>query len=87
MDLSYGIAIGSSIQIALLVAPLLVFASRILGPLPMDLVFTPFEVVAIALAILIIEQTASDGESNWLEGVQLLSVYCILCLVFYFLPA
>jgi Ca2+:H+ antiporter len=87
MDLSYGIAIGSSIQIALLVAPLLVFASRVLGPLPMNLVFTPFEVVAITLAILIIEQTASDGESNWLEGVQLLSVYCILCLVFYFLPA
>ncbi len=87
MDLSYGIAIGSSIQVALFVAPLLVFASHFFGPSPMDLVFTPLEVVSIALAILIIEQTASDGESNWLEGVQLLSVYLILGIVFYFLPS
>jgi Ca2+:H+ antiporter len=86
MDLSYGIAIGSSIQVALFVAPVLVFASHVIGPAPMNLVFTPLEVVAIALAILIIEQTASDGESNWLEGVQLLSVYVILAMVFYFLP-
>lgn len=86
MDLSYGIAIGSSIQVALFVAPLLVFASHWIGPSPMDLVFTPLEVVAIALSVLIIEQTASDGESNWLEGIQLLSVYVILGIVFYFLP-
>jgi Ca2+:H+ antiporter len=86
MDLSFGIAIGSSIQVALFVAPVLVFASHVLGPRPMDLVFTPLEVVSIALSVLIIEQTASDGESNWLEGVQLLSVYLILGLVFYFLP-
>ncbi|MEW6511284.1 MAG: calcium/proton exchanger [Bacteroidota bacterium] len=87
MDLSYGIAIGSSIQVALFVAPMLVFASHLIGPQPMDLVFTPLEVVAIALSILIIEQVASDGQSNWLEGVQLLSVYMILGIVFYFLPA
>jgi Ca2+:H+ antiporter len=86
MDLSYGIAIGSSVQVALFVAPLLVFASHFIGPAPMDLVFTPLEVVSIALSILIIEQTASDGESNWLEGIQLLSVYLILGIVFYFLP-
>lgn len=85
MDLSLGIAIGSSIQIALFVAPVLVFASYFIGPTPMDLIFTPLETVAIALAVLITGQIASDGESNWLEGVQLLSVYAILALAFYFL--
>jgi Ca2+:H+ antiporter len=85
MDLSIGIAIGSSVQVALFVAPVLVFASHFVGPRPMDLVFTPLEVVSIALSTLIIEQTTSDGESNWLEGVQLLSVYAILGIIFYFL--
>jgi Ca2+:H+ antiporter len=87
MDLAVGIAVGSSIQIALFVAPLLVFASYLLGPSPMDLVFTPAEVVAVGLAILITGQIAGDGRSNWLEGAQLLVVYSILALVFYFLPA
>ncbi len=86
MDLSIGIAIGSSIQIALFVAPMLVFASYFLCPEPMNLVFTPAEVLAIALAVIITGEIAGDGESNWLEGVQLLSVYIILALVFYFLP-
>jgi Ca2+:H+ antiporter len=86
MDLSIGIAVGSSIQIALFVAPVLVFVSRFLGPGPMDLVFTPAEVVSVALAVLITGQVTSDGESNWLEGVQLLSVYLILAIIFYFLP-
>ena len=86
MDLSLGIAIGSSIQVALFVAPVLVFASYFIGPAPMDLVFTPVEILAIALSALIMEQIASDGESNWLEGVQLVSVYIIFALVFYFLP-
>ncbi len=86
MDLSLGIAIGSSIQVALFVAPMLVFTSYFLGPKPMDLVFTPIEILAIALSALITEQIASDGESNWLEGVQLISVYIIFALVFYFLP-
>ena len=86
MDLSIGIAIGSSIQIALFVAPLLVFASYFIGPAPMNLVFSPVEVIAIALAVWISGEIASDGESNWLEGVQLLSVYAILAIVFYFLP-
>ena len=86
MDLSMGIAIGSSIQIALFVAPVLVLASYWVGPQPLNLVFTPAEVVAIGLAVAITGQIASDGESNWLEGVQLLAVYVVLGIVFYFLP-
>ena len=87
MDLSVGIALGSSIQVALFVAPVLVLVSLVLGPKPMDLVFTLPEVLAVVLAVAISAQVTSDGESNWLEGVQLLSVYAILALVFYFLPA
>jgi len=86
MGLAMGIAIGSSLQIALLVAPVLVIVSRFIGPRPMDLMFTPAEVVAIFLAVLITGQIASDGESNWIEGVQLLAVYVIMAIVFYFLP-
>ncbi|MCC6859482.1 MAG: calcium/proton exchanger [Bryobacterales bacterium] len=86
MELSVEIAVGSSIQIALFVAPLLVLLSYLLGPAPMDLVFTPAEVVAVGLAVLITEQISGDGESNWLEGIQLVAVYLVLALVFYFLP-
>jgi Ca2+:H+ antiporter len=86
MDLALSIAIGSSIQIALFVAPVMVLLSYAIGPHPMDLVFTSAEVVAIVLSIAIASQTAGDGESNWLEGVQLLAVYIILGIVFYFLP-
>jgi Ca2+:H+ antiporter len=86
MDLSLGIAVGSSIQVALFVAPVLVLASYVMGPRPMDLVFTPAEVMAIVVSIAITGQIAGDGESNWLEGVQLLSVYIILGIVFYFMP-
>jgi Ca2+:H+ antiporter len=86
MELSIGIAIGSSIQIALFVAPALVLASRFVGPRPMDLRFTPAEVLAVFAAVLITGQIAGDGESNWLEGAQLLTVYVMLALVFYFLP-
>jgi Ca2+:H+ antiporter len=85
MDISIGIAIGSSLQIALFVAPLLVFASYIFGT-PMDLEFTIPEVVAVVGAIIIVEQISGDGESNWVEGVQLLSVYAILAILFYYLP-
>jgi Ca2+:H+ antiporter len=87
MDLALGIAIGSSIQIALFVAPVLVLASYVIGPQPMDLVFTPAEVLAIVIAVVITTQVSSDGESHWLEGLQLLAVYAILALVFFFLPA
>jgi Ca2+:H+ antiporter len=85
MDLSIGIAIGSSLQIALFVAPILLFASYLFGR-PMNLEFTIPEVVAVFAAILIVEQISSDGESHWIEGVQLLSVYAILGILFYFLP-
>jgi Ca2+:H+ antiporter len=86
MELSMGIALGSSLQIALFVAPLLVMLSYFFGPRPMDLVFTPAEVLAVFVAVLITGQVTSDGKSNWLEGVQLLAVYLILAVVFYFLP-
>lgn len=86
MDLSMSIAIGSSIQIALFVAPVLVIASRFIGPRPMDLVFSPAEVLAVVLAVVIVGEIASDGESNWLEGAMLLAVYLILGISFYFLP-
>jgi Ca2+:H+ antiporter len=86
MELSLSVAIGSSVQIALFVAPLLVILSRFVGPRPLDLVLTPPEVLAVFVAVLITGQIASDGKSNWLEGVQLLAVYVILALVFFFLP-
>ena len=79
------IAIGSSLQIALFVAPILVFVSYLFGQ-PMDLEFTIPEVVAVVVAVYIVAQISGDGESNWLEGVQLLSVYVILGILFYFLP-
>ncbi len=86
MDLALGIAIGSSIQIALFVAPVLVLMSYFLAPTPMNLVFTPAEVLAVTVSVLICAQTANDGECNWMEGIQLLAVYAILGVVFYFLP-
>jgi Ca2+:H+ antiporter len=85
MDLSLGIAIGSSLQIALFVAPILVFTSWFLGH-PMDLEFTIPEVAAVIVAVFIVAEISKDGRTNWLEGVQLLSVYLILAILFYFLP-
>jgi Ca2+:H+ antiporter len=87
MDAALSIAIGSSTQIALFVAPLLVFLSYAIAPAPMDLLFTPFEVVSVGLAVLTIAMISHDGETHWMEGVQLLAVYAILVLAFYFLPA
>jgi Ca2+:H+ antiporter len=87
MDVALSIAVGSSTQIALLVAPLLVFLSYAIAPRPMDLLFTPFELLAVAVSVISISFIAHDGETNWMEGVQLLAVYAILCLGFYFLPA
>ena len=86
MDLSLGIAAGSSLQVALLLAPLLVFVSYIFGQ-PMDLEFTVPEVVAVLAAVFVLAEISDDGETNWLEGVQLLSVYVILGILFFFLPA
>jgi Ca2+:H+ antiporter len=86
MDLSMGIAIGSSVQIALFAAPVLVLLSYVVGPAPMDLVFTLAEVAAVVVAVVIVGQVAEDGQSHWLEGVQLIAVYAILALMFFFLP-
>jgi len=83
MDLAVGIAVGSSVQVALLVAPLLVFAGLIFGQ-PMDLAFTTFEVASVALAVWIGAAIVVDAESNWLEGALLLSVYAILAVAFFF---
>lgn len=85
MDLAINIAVGSSIQIALFVAPILVFISYAFGK-PMDLLFTPFEVVSVGLAVWVVYMVTSDGESHWMEGVLLLAVYIILGMAFYFLP-
>ena len=87
MDAAIAIAVGSSTQIALFVAPVLVFLSYALAPQPMDLLFSTFEVVAIALSVISIAFIAHDGETHWMEGVQLLAVYVILALGFFFLPA
>lgn len=86
MDLALNIAIGSSMQVALFVAPVLVFASYLFGQ-PMNLIFSPLEVVAITVSVLVVALIAQDGESNWMEGTLLLAVYAILGLTFYFLPA
>ncbi|MGH7165100.1 MAG: calcium/proton exchanger [Nitrospiraceae bacterium] len=85
MDLAFGIAVGSSLQVALFVAPVLVFASYLLGA-PMDLIFTPFEVAAVTVSVLIVGFISMDGESHWMEGVMLVGVYLILAIAFYFLP-
>jgi len=84
MDLSVNIAIGSSAQIALFVAPVLVLLSFVVGPFPMALVFNGFEIGAIFLAILVANQVTQEGESTWFEGLQLLAVYAVLGLIFYF---
>jgi len=86
MDIAFAIASGSSIQIALFVAPLLVFLSYAIGPAPMDLRFTGLEVFSVGISVGILALIAQDGESHWMEGVQLLAVYAILALAFFYLP-
>jgi len=85
IDLAVNIAVGSSLQVALLVAPVLVFTSYIFGK-PLDLLFTTFEIAAVALSVGVVNLIAIDGESNWMEGVLLIAVYAILGLAFYTLP-
>jgi Ca2+:H+ antiporter len=87
MDLSVGIALGSSIQIALFVAPVLVLASYAVAPQPLELSFTRAEVGALFMAVLIGTLVAGNGRSNWFSGVQLVAVYLIIALMFYFMPA
>lgn len=86
-DLAVGIAMGSALQIALFVAPVLVFASYLRPHGPMDLLFSSMEVVAVILAVLLARMVSEDGESNWLEGAMLLMIYAILAVAFFFLPA
>jgi len=85
MELSVEIAVSSSLQIALFVAPLLVFISLAMGN-PLTLVFNVFELIALALAILITALVSIDGESNWVEGAALLAVYLVLGISFFLLP-
>ena len=87
MDLSLSIAIGSSVQIALFVAPVLVLASLFLGPMPMDFAFPAGLVLLVLVSVLITAQVANDGRSDSLEGTQLLTIYLVLGLTLFFVPA
>src|SRR5262245_27427745 len=84
MDLAVNIAIGSSAQIALFAAPLLVLLSFVIGDYPMPLVFNGFELAAIIIAILVADRVTSEGESNWHEGLQLLCLYAVIGVTFFF---
>ena len=87
MELAVQIAVGSSTQVALFVAPVLVFASLLMGHShPLDLHFTPMEVIAVVIAIAVMSLVSQDGETHWMEGAMLLAVYAMLGLAFYHLP-
>jgi Ca2+:H+ antiporter len=86
MDMTIGIALGSSIQIALFVAPVLVLASYFTAPQPLELSFGRAEIGALLMAVLMGTVVAGDGRSNWYKGVQLITVYVIIALMFYFIP-
>jgi Ca2+:H+ antiporter len=87
MDLTVGIALGSCIQIALFVAPMLVLASYFIAPQPLELSFSRPEIGSLFMAVLIGALVAGDGRSNWYKGVQLVAVYLIIALMFYFIPS
>jgi Ca2+:H+ antiporter len=84
MDLAVNISIGSSAQIALIVAPVLVLLSFFVGPSPMALVFNGLEIAAVMLAIVIAAHVTNEGESTWFEGLQLVAVYAVIGLTVYF---
>ena len=86
VDLSIGIALGSSIQIALFVAPVLVLASYFIAPQPLQLSFGRAEVGSLFLGVILGTVVAGDGQSNWFKGVQLITVYAIIALMFYLMP-
>ena len=86
MDLSVSILLGSCIQIALFIAPLLVFASYFVAPVPLDLSFGRAEIGSLLIAVLIGAMVSGDGQSHWFKGVQLVTVYAIFALMFYFMP-
>jgi Ca2+:H+ antiporter len=85
MDTALNISMQSSVQIALFVTPLLVFLSYALGH-PLDLIFTPFELLAVGLGVAIFAYLVMDGETNWYEGIQLLALYAIIAVALFFLP-
>jgi Ca2+:H+ antiporter len=85
MDTALNISTQSSVQIALFVTPLLVFLSYPLGH-PMDLLFSPFEILAVGLGVAVFAYLIINGESNWYEGAQLLAVYAIIAVALFFLP-
>jgi Ca2+:H+ antiporter len=87
MDLSIGIALGSSIQIALFVAPVLVLMSTFIGPTQMNLTFPRPLIVAMFLSVILAAMVAGDGRSNWYKGVQLLIIYLMMGMMLYFIPA
>jgi Ca2+:H+ antiporter len=86
VDLTVGIALGSSIQIALFVAPVLVLASYFIAPQPLELSFSRAEVGSLFLGVLLGTIVCGDGQSNWYKGVQLITVYTLIALMFYFMP-
>jgi Ca2+:H+ antiporter len=86
MDLTIGIALGSSIQIALFVAPVLVLASYFLAPQPLHLEFGRAEVGSLFLGVLLGALVCGDGQSNWYKGVQLITIYAIMALMFFLMP-
>ncbi|MGB7924609.1 MAG: calcium/proton exchanger [Pyrinomonadaceae bacterium] len=86
MDLSVGIALGSCIQIALFIAPVLVLSSYIIAPEPLDLAFNRAEIGSLFIAVLIGAMVCGDGQSNWYKGIQLITVYAIIALMFYLIP-
>ena len=87
LDLTVGIAMGSSIQIALFVAPVLVFASGFIAPQPLELSFSRAEIGTLFLGVLVGAIVAGDGRSNWYKGAQLTLMYAMIAILFYFLPA
>jgi Ca2+:H+ antiporter len=87
VDLSIGIALGSCVQIALFIAPVLVLASYVVSPRPFLLAFSRIEILSMFLAILIGTIVAGDGRSHWFKGVQLMTLYLVMAMMFYFLPA
>lgn len=86
MDLSMGIAVGSAVQIAMFVAPVLVLVSQFVGSEPMTLVFNSFELMALVASIFIVVMISVDGRSNWMEGAELLALYLIIAIAFFFVP-
>jgi Ca2+:H+ antiporter len=87
MDLAVGIAMGSCLQIALFVTPILVLSSRLIAPEPLTLGFSRLEIGALFMGVLIGGTVAADGRSNWYKGVQLIAFYLILAAMFYLIPA